>query len=93
MIERRNREFTHRAKSICLAMPTNTTLNQNSTSSSSQTSALAKEPQFAAIATQANCESALEQRQRVIVWWLIALLWILFLIAGVILWDKSSLGS
>ncbi len=90
MIEKINREFTPREKSICLAMPTNTTLDQSSTNSSSQTSALAKEPQFAAVTTRTNCESALEQRQRVIVWWLIALLWILFVMAGIILWKKAS---
>ena len=92
MIEKINREFTHRAKSIYLAMPTNTTLDPNSTSIGNQRGGLARRSQFAAAETRTNSET-LEQRQRVIVWWLIALLWILFLIAGVILWDKSSLGS
>ena len=92
MIEKTNREFTPLEESICLAMPTNTTLDQSSTSSSSQRGGLAKEPKFAAIAIRTNCESALEQRQRVIVWWLIALLWVLFVMAGIILWKKTFPG-
>ena len=87
MIERRNREFVHRAKSISLAMPTSTTLGQNSTSTGNQTGRLARE--FASVATRPNAES-LEQRQRVIVWPLIALLWILFVIAGIILWIRAG---
>src|SRR5262245_59108574 len=62
MIERRNREFAHRAKSIYLAMPTSTTLGQNLTSTGNQTGRLARE--FVAVATRPNSES-LEQRQRV----------------------------
>ena len=89
MIERRSREFAHRAKSIYLAMPTSTTLGQNSTSTGNQTGRLAGEPRFAAVATLTKSES-LEQRQRVIVWPLIALLWILFLIAGIILWLRAG---
>jgi len=92
MIERRNRQFTHHAKSIYLAMPTNTTLDQNSTSTGNQTGRLAREFKFAATETRADAES-LEQRQRVIVWWLIALLWILFFLAGIILWQRLSSGS
>ena len=87
MIERRNREFTHHAKSIYLAMPTNTTLDQNSTSNHS--GGLARRSQFAAAETRTDAEP-LEQRQRVIVWPLIALLWILFLIAGIILWIRAG---
>ena len=92
MIERRSRQLTHRAKSIYLAMPTNTTLDPNSTSIGYQRGGLARRSQFAAAETRTNSET-LEQRQRVIVWWLIALLWILFFVAGIILWDKASLGS
>ena len=88
MIGRGNREFAHRAKSIALAIPTSTTLGQNS-SNGNQTGRLAGEPRFAAVATLTNSES-LEQRQRVIVWPLIALLWILFLIAGIILWTRAG---
>ena len=89
MIERRNREFTHHAKSIYLAMPTNTTLDQNSTSTGNHSGGLARRSQFAAAKTRTDAEP-LEQRQRVIVWPLIALLWILFLIAGIILWIRAG---
>jgi hypothetical protein len=92
MIERRNRQFTQHAKSIYLAMPTNTTLDQNSTSIGNQTGRLAREFKFAAAETRTDPES-LEQRQRVIVWGLIALLWILFVLAGIILWQRLSSGS
>ena len=89
MIGRGNREFTHRAKSIYLAMPTSTTLGQNSTSTGNHSGGLARRSQFAAAETRTDAES-LEQRQRVIVWPLIALLWILFLIAGIILWTRAG---
>ena len=92
MIERRNRQFTHHAKSIYLAMPTNTTLDQNSTSTGNHSGGLARRSQFAAAETRTDAES-LEQRQRVIVWWLIALLWVLFFLAGIILWQRLSSGS
>jgi len=89
MIERRSREFQHSAKSIYLAMPTNTTLDQDSTSTGNQTGRLAREFKFAAAETRTDAEP-LEQRQRVIVWPLIALLWILVLIAGIILWIRAG---
>jgi hypothetical protein len=88
MIERRNRQFTHHAKSY-LAMPTNTTLDQNSTSTGNHSGGLARRSQFAAAETRTDVEP-LEQRQTVIVWPLIALLWILFLIAGIILWIRAG---
>jgi len=89
MIERRSREFQHSAKSIYLAMPTNTTLDQNSTSTGNHSGGLARRSQFAAAETRTDVEP-LEQRQRVIVWPLIVLLWILVLIAGIILWIRAG---
>ena len=47
MIERRSREFKHSAKSIYLAMPTNTTLDQNSTSTGNHSGGLARRSQLA----------------------------------------------
>ena len=89
MIERRSRQFKHSAKSIYLAMPTNTTLDQNSTSTGNHSGGLARRSQFAAAEIRTDTEP-LEQRQRVIVLPLIALLWILFLIAGTILWIRAG---
>jgi hypothetical protein len=92
MIETGNRQFTHHAKVMYEATPSSTRLDQNSTRTREQTSELARLSQFAAAETRTE-DKTLEQRQRVIVWWLIALLWILFFMAGVILWEKASLGS
>ena len=89
MIERRSREFKHSAKSIYLAMPVNTTLDQNPTSTGNHSGGLARRSQFAAAETRTDPEP-LEQRQRVIVWPFIALLWILFLLAGIILWIRAG---
>jgi hypothetical protein len=89
MIERRSREFKHSSKSIYLAMPMNTTLDQNSTSTGNHSGGLARRSQFAAAEIRTDAEP-LEQRQRVIVLPLIALLWILFLIAGIILWIRAG---
>jgi hypothetical protein len=91
MIARRNGELLHRPKSIYLAMPTNTTLEQNSTSTGDQIGRPARKPQLTAVASRTNSESV-EQRQSVTVWWMIALLWILFLLAGMVLWNKAALG-
>jgi hypothetical protein len=73
-----------------LATSTNTTLDQHSHSSGSQGTVLAKGPQFAAVATRTNSESALEHRQRIVVWPLIALLWILSALAVMILLEKAA---
>ena len=89
MIERRSREFKHSAKPIYLAMPMNTTLDQNSTSIGNRSNGLARRSQFAAAETRTEAEP-LEQRQRVIVLPLIALLLILFLIAGIVLWIRAG---
>jgi hypothetical protein len=90
MTERNNRQFTHPSKPMYLAMPMKTMLEQSSRSAGGETGRLARRSQFAT-ETRTDGES-LEQRQRVIVWCLMALLWILVLIAGIILWDKTSLG-
>ncbi len=88
MIESRNRQFAHGSKPMYLAMPTKTMLEQSSRSASGETDRLAGRSQFAT-ETRTDDES-LEQQERVIVWCLMALLWILFLIAGIILWDKTD---
>jgi hypothetical protein len=92
MIERRNRQFTRRSKPLSLAMPMNTRLEQTSRSAGVQTGRLARRSQFAAAETRTDVES-LEQRQRVIVFGLTILLWILFFVAGIILWERASSGS
>ena len=90
MIERR--QFTHRSKSIRLAMPMKTIPARNLTRTSSHLRGLARRSDFGVAKIRTNAEF-LEQRQRVAVWWLMALLWLLFLLAGIILWNKASLGS
>jgi hypothetical protein len=57
----------------------------------SRTGVLDKPLQFAGFDTRRHPES-LEQ-QRTMVGWLMALLWILFFIAVLILWNKASSGS
>ena len=89
MIEGRSREFKHSSKSIYLSMPMNTTLDQHSTSTGNHSGGLARRSQFAAAEIRTDAEP-LEHRQRVIVLPLIALLWILFLIAGIILWIRAG---
>ena len=89
MIEKRNRQFRHRSKPVYLAMPMKTVLEQCSRSAGGQTGGLALRSKFASVETRTDAES-IEQRQRVIVWPLIALLWILFLIAGIILWTRAG---
>lgn len=88
MIDRRTRQFMHRSKSMHLAMPIRTRLEQNSATTGGQTGRLARRSQFV-VQHRTNDES-LEQRQRVIVWCLMALLWILFFLAGIILWERAS---
>ena len=92
MIERRNRQVKHGSKSMYLAMPVKTMPERNWTSAGRQTGGLARRSQFGIAKTRPNAES-LEQRQRVVVWWLMALLWLLFLLAGIILWNKALWGS
>ena len=92
MIERRSREFKHSSKSMYLALPMKTMPERNLTSARSQTRGLARRSQFAAAETRTDAQS-LEQRQRVVVWWLMTLLWLLFFLAGIILWNKAALGS
>ena len=88
MIDRRNRQFKHRSKSMYLAMPMKTMPERNWTGTGRQTRRLARRSQFAT-ETRTDDES-LEQRQRVIVWGLMALLWALFLMAGIILWIRAG---
>jgi hypothetical protein len=92
MIETRNGQFTHRSRPMYLAVPMKTMPDRNLRSAHGQTHGLVRRSQFGAARTRTNAES-LEQRQRVVVCWLMALLWLLFLMAGIILWNKASLGS
>ena len=91
MIERRNRQFTRRSRPLSLAMPVNTRLEQTSGSAGAQTGLLARRSQVAAAETRTDVKS-LEQRQRVTVFCLMVLLWILFFVAGIILWERASSG-
>ena len=91
MIERRNRQVKHGSKSMYLAIPVKTMPERNWTSAGRQTRGLARRSHGVA-QTRPNAES-LEQQQRAVVWWLMALLWLLFLLAGIILWNKAFWGS
>ena len=91
MSARRNGELLHHRKSIHLAVPTSRALDRNARSTGSLIGRPARRPQLTAVAFRTNCES-LEQRQRVTVWWMIIVLWILFLLAGIIVWEKTALG-
>jgi hypothetical protein len=76
-------------QSIYLATPMNATLDQKSTTTCSQTSRRARRSRLDVAEMRRGADS-LEQRQRVMVWWLMALLWILFLIAITILLERAS---
>src|SRR5262245_12009318 len=85
MIGRRKRQFPYRAKSIHFRMPVKTIWEQSSTRAARSTRGLVERSRFDAAETE-----SLQQRQRVIVWLMMAFVWILSLIATIILWNKAS---
>ena len=89
MIERRNRQFTRRSHPLSLVMPVNTRLEQTSRTAGASEGLLARRSQVAAAETRTDVEW-LEQQQRVTVFCLMVLLWILFFVAGIILWERAS---
>jgi hypothetical protein len=90
MIDRRNRQFMHRSKSMYLPMPIRR-LGPNSATTDGQTGGLTRRSPL--VVEPRMDDESLEQRQRVIVWCLMALLWALFLMAGIILWQRAAWGS
>ena len=82
IIDRRNRRFTHPVRSRYWAKEQNWT-----THAKSIPRGLRSAP-FNVPGT-----SSLEQRHKLILWCLMALLWILFLIAAIVLKNKTSFGA
>src|SRR5262245_42156333 len=89
MINRRNRQFRRHSKTIYLSIPRKTLLERAAGSGGGHTGVLDRRFRFAAVEARRDSGS-LEQRQRMMVWWFMALLWILFFLAGIILWNKAS---
>lgn len=85
MVTNTHGAFRPRTKPIALTRSLNTVLDREVPNRRNRLAEL----RFP-VAKRRNSESILEERSRVIVWWLIALIWILFLVGGILLWNKTA---